>query len=258
MYSGKCSTGFYSMKYKIIIALFVTCLSLQGCTKKEITERLEAIQSNFETKVNPDTQIIEQGQKALENNGLDAFQMELNRNAPNGHTYIALSADQIKFLGKETNGLFTYTWKLRFQETATENIMGCDSDKVSWNKDNNEIIVSLASHCFNVLKQGNLTPTETETETETSEISETSPLRLVNIDAMTSVDDMSIVNLQSTADVVTINNVVINRGNCALLENIFPLQVRFGGVIPIRNKCHKNKIIEVLVSTDQGDWTFSI
>lgn len=150
------------MNHKITFALVIACLSFQGCTKKEPPEHIQAIQPDSETKADPDTQSIEQGKKAIESNGLDEFQMELNRNAPNGHSYVALSADQVKFLGKEPDGLYTYTWKLRFQETATGNIMGCDSDKVSWNKDSNEILVSLASKCFNVLEQGNVTPTAPE------------------------------------------------------------------------------------------------
>ena len=68
---------------------------------------------------------------------------------------------------------------------------------------------------------------------------------------------MSILKIQSVVDEVTIQDVHLNRGNCPLYAKMnSPRKATFGNWISVDANCNKNKIIEVTISTDQGDWIF--
>lgn len=69
---------------------------------------------------------------------------------------------------------------------------------------------------------------------------------------------ITMIKVQSLVDDVSISNVLVNRGNCPLLQKINnPIRLGFGQMMSVdTSNCGRNKIIEVVVSTNQGDWKF--
>ncbi|MFZ3325121.1 MAG: hypothetical protein WA231_04180, partial [Methylocella sp.] len=66
--------------------------------------------------------------------------------------------------------------------------------------------------------------------------------------------------ITSLIDTVTIQNTIVNRGNCHAFNvvgnpNFVPLTLKFGEVASIMVTCEK--VLEVVVSTDRGDYSFT-
>jgi hypothetical protein len=62
---------------------------------------------------------------------------------------------------------------------------------------------------------------------------------------------------KALVDNITINGIIVNRGNCIPLSSAkFPATIRFGEKrgLDIGQQCD---VSEVTVSTNQGDWTFN-
>lgn len=238
------------MNKKIIITLLTACL-LQACTKNESAEKatLSTAKTESVKTIAPDPKLIEQGKKSIEAQGMLELESALGRESPKANTYSVLMAEPVQFVRQEDNGVFVYTWNVRFQNNATQDVFGCDQSEVTWNKDGDEVVANLTDACFNVLVKGQ------QAEPTTSQ---TSPIK-IKIESNPSHDFMSIIQIQSVVDQVHILNVTLNRGNCPLYEKFKPEAPRtlvFGNTTLVDANCNKNKIMEVVVSTDQGDWKF--
>lgn len=48
--------------------------------------------------------------------------------------YTAFSVDNVKFLRQQSEDLFLYTWNIRFLDNQSDDVYGCDSQQLSWNK----------------------------------------------------------------------------------------------------------------------------
>jgi hypothetical protein len=70
---------------------------------------------------------------------------------------------------------------------------------------------------------------------------------------------LGMIEVQSTTDQVKIEKIILNRGGCSAIDNSRPLPVTLGfgqiytGYI---NNCGLNKIIEIQIHTNLGNWTF--
>jgi hypothetical protein len=235
------------MNKKILIALLMTGLTLQGCTKQEAAtaETTQKVKEETPTSGIP---ISDLGRKDIESNGAKELQKMLDGEFPN--TYTVASTDQVKFLHKEDNGYYTYQWNIRFKENSTGNLLGCDGSEVSWDNENTQISPTLKGDCFTVIE---------EAQNQAQAIPETAPVKIA-LERNPSHDFMSKVRVQAVVDQVTVYNVTLNRGNCPLYENLnpeAPKKIGFGNSLVVDAKCNKDNIIEVVVSTDQGDWTFN-
>ncbi|MGA4854479.1 hypothetical protein ACPC5U_14575 [Acinetobacter haemolyticus] len=97
-------------------------------------------------------------------------------------------------------------------------------------------------------------------EIETSLIPEEAPVRIdLQLNPVWAEYGLGMIDVQSTTDQVTIEKVVLNRGQCSAIDNSIkmPVTLSFGrtyrGYI---NNCSLDKIIEVQVNTNLGNWTF--
>lgn len=93
------------------------------------------------------------------------------------------------------------------------------------------------------------------------EIPATSPVKInVKLNPAWAEYGMAMIEVQAVTDNVTIQNVVINRGQCTAIErsNPLPVKLSFGRVYTAYiNDCVLDKIIEVQIGTNMGDWTFN-
>lgn len=71
---------------------------------------------------------------------------------------------------------------------------------------------------------------------------------------------LGMIEVQAVVDQVTIEKIILNRGQCSAIDNARPMPVslKFGrtytGYI---NNCAFDKIIEVQIQTNLGNWTFT-
>ena len=63
-------------------------------------------------------------------------------------------------------------------------------------------------------------------------------------------------HLTAVADSVQINNIIVNRGNCGVM-NVYslPISMRYGQTVLFPAFC--GRILEVTVNTNTGQWTFN-
>ncbi len=97
-------------------------------------------------------------------------------------------------------------------------------------------------------------------EVETPQILEEAPVRIdLKLNPAWAEYGLGMIDVQSTADQVTIEKVILNRGQCSAIDNSVPMPVTlsFGrtytGYI---NNCALDKIIEIQINTNLGNWTF--
>ena len=134
----------------------------------------------------------------------------------------------------------------------TGQILGCDQSEISWNIDTNDIGIGLQGSCFNAVDD----QTEYSGDHSSQTIPKESPIK-ISLEPNPAHNFMSILKIQSVVDEVTIQDVHLNRGNCPLYAKMnSPRKATFGNWISVDANCNKNKIIEVTISTDQGDWIF--
>lgn len=239
------------MYKKIIITVLAGCL-MQACTKNESPENTIATAKTEAVKTySPDPQIIKKGEDDIATYGEETLQYLLDQEYPDRYT--VLSVDNIKFMHQESNGLFTYTWNVRFIDNQSEDVLGCDDHELSWNKQTTDIEPTLNQACFTILEHGHI-PNET-----VSTIPTTSPVK-ITVETNPYHSYISMIKIQSVVDDVSITNVTVNRGNCPLLQQIStPRRLGFGQTTAVdTSNCGREKIIEVIVSTDQGDWKFGL
>lgn len=67
----------------------------------------------------------------------------------------------------------------------------------------------------------------------------------------------SMVEVQSTTDLITINDIKVNRGNCEV-KYFKPSTLRFGESRRYQIRCDADKVLEVTVKSDQGSGTFQM
>lgn len=243
-----------TMNNKIIITLLVSCL-IQACTKNESTDKAASNTAQTETaKANTtdSQQFIEQGKSDITTYGKETLQYLLDQKSPDSYT--AFTVDNVRFLRQQSEDLFLYTWNIRFLDNHSDDIYGCDNQQLSWNKKTKDIESTLNDECFNILERSNHSQNQNET---TSNIPETSPVKVV-VEENPHHSFMSIIKVQSLVDDVSVSNVTVNRGNCPLYQKITtPRRLGFGQTMSVdTNNCGRAKIIEIVVSTDQGDWKF--
>ncbi|HFX6391197.1 hypothetical protein RKQ54_15435 [Acinetobacter baumannii] len=243
-----------TMNNKIIITLLVSCL-MQACTKNESTDK--ATSNTAQTKaVKANTtdsqQFIEQGKNDIATYGKETLQYLLDQKSTDSYT--AFTVDNVRFLRQQSPDLFLYTWNIRFLDNNSDDVYGCDNQQLSWNKKTKDIESTLNDECFNILERSNHSQNQNET---TSNIPETSPVKVV-VEENPHHSFMSIIKVQSLVDDVSVSNVTVNRGNCPLYQKITtPRRLGFGQTMSVdTNNCGRAKIIEIVVSTDQGDWKF--
>lgn len=64
-------------------------------------------------------------------------------------------------------------------------------------------------------------------------------------------------HITSMQDVVTINGIKVNRGNCkATAQERLPYEIRFGQVLKVDALSCQN-LVEASISTSEGDWDFT-
>ncbi|MCS4297510.1 MULTISPECIES: hypothetical protein [Acinetobacter] len=242
------------MNKKIILTLLTACL-MQACTKNESTEKASSNTAQTEAvKANTsDSQkFIDQGKNDIATYGKETLQYLLDQKYPDRYT--AFSVDNVKFLRQQSEDLFLYTWNIRFLDNQSDDVYGCDSQQLSWNKQTSDIESTLNETCFNVLKRANTPASQNET---TSTIPATAPVKIA-LEQNPHHSFITMIKVQSLVDDVSISNVTVNRGNCPLLQKIEkPRQLSFGQTTSVdTSNCGREKIIEVVVSTNQGDWKF--
>ncbi|XID74645.1 hypothetical protein ACF3NA_09000 [Alkanindiges sp. WGS2144] len=96
---------------------------------------------------------------------------------------------------------------------------------------------------------------------ETLPASEKSPVRFeLKLNPVWAEYGLGMIEIQAITDRVTIEKVILNRGQCSAIDNSRPMPVNlvFGrtytGYI---NNCALDKIIEVQINTNLGNWTFT-
>jgi len=96
---------------------------------------------------------------------------------------------------------------------------------------------------------------------EPSQTPEQAPIRIeLKLNSAYAEYGLGKIEVQATTDQVTINQVILNRGQCSAIDNSIkmPITLSFGrtytGYI---NNCSLDKIIEVQVNTNLGNWTFN-
>lgn len=228
---------------------------MQACTKNESTEKASSNTAQTEAvKANTsDSQkFIDQGKNDIATYGKETLQYLLDQKYPDRYT--AFSVDNVKFLRQQSEDLFLYTWNIRFLDNQSDDVYGCDSQQLSWNKQTSDIESTLNETCFNVLKRANTPASQNET---TSTIPATAPVKIA-LEQNPHHSFITMIKVQSLVDDVSISNVTVNRGNCPLLQKIEkPRQLSFGQTTSVdTSNCGREKIIEVVVSTNQGDWKF--
>ncbi|MFV5613214.1 hypothetical protein VXQ97_00605 [Acinetobacter baumannii] len=242
------------MNNKIIITLLVSCL-MQACTKNESTEKASSNTAQTEA-VKPNStdsqQFIEQGKNDIATYGKETLQYLLDQKSPDSYT--AFTVDNVRFLRQQSPDLFLYTWNIRFLDNNSDDVYGCDNQQLSWNKKTKDIESTLNDECFNIIERSNHSQNQNETA---SNVPETSPVKVV-VEENPYHSFMSIIKVQSLVDDVSVSNVTVNRGNCPLYQKITtPRRLGFGQTMSVdTNNCGRAKIIEIVVSTDQGDWKF--
>lgn len=95
---------------------------------------------------------------------------------------------------------------------------------------------------------------------ETPQIPEKAPIR-IELKPNSAYAELGLgkIEVQATTDQVIIDKVIINRGQCSAIDNSIPMPVTlsFGrtytGYI---NNCALDKVIEVQINTNLGNWTF--
>ncbi len=240
------------MNKKIIVTLMAACL-MQACTKNESTEKVSSNRAQTEA-INANTsdsqKFIDQGKNDIATYGKETLQYLLDQKYPDRYT--AFSVDNVKFLRQQSEDLFLYTWNIRFLDNQSDDVYGCDSQQLSWNKKTSDIESALNETCFNIIERSNHSQNQIA-----SNVPETSPVKVV-VEENPYHTFMSIIKVQSLVDDVSVSNVTVNRGNCPLYQKITtPRRLGFGQTMSVdTNNCGRNKIIEIVVSTDQGDWKF--
>ena len=103
---------------------------------------------------------------------------------------------------------------------------------------------------------------ESVEETEAPQIPEEAPVRIeLKLNSAYAEYGLGKIEVQATTDQVTINQVILNRGQCSAIDNSIkmPVTLSFGrtytGYI---NNCALDKIIEVQINTNLGNWKFDI
>lgn len=242
------------MNKKIIITLMTACL-MQACTKNESTEKASSNSTQTEA-INANTsdsqKFIDQGKNDIATYGKETLQYLLDQKYPDRYT--AFSVDNVKFLRQQSEELFLYTWNIRFLDNQSDDIYGCDSQQLSWNKRTTDIESTLNDECFNIIERGNPPTTANETA---STIPATSPIKIA-LEQNPHHSFIAKIKVQSLVDDVSISNITINRGNCPLLQKISnPIRLGFGHMMSVDTKnCSRDRILEVVVSTNQGEWKF--
>ena len=242
------------MNKKIIITLLAACL-MQACTKNESTENASSNSAQTEA-INANTsdsqKFIDQGKNDIATYGKETLQYLLDQKYPDRYT--AFSVDNVKFLRQQSEDLFLYTWNIRFLDNQSDDVFGCDSQQLSWNKQTTDIESTLNDECFNIIERGNTPASQNET---TTTIPATSPVKIA-LEQNPHHSFITMIKVQSLVDDVSISNVTVNRGNCPLLQKINnPIRLGFGQMMSVdTSNCGRNKIIEVVLSTNQGEWKF--
>lgn len=97
-------------------------------------------------------------------------------------------------------------------------------------------------------------------EIETPQIPEEAPVRIdLKLNPAWAEYGLGMIDVQSTTDQVMIEKVILNRGQCSAIDNSIkmPVTLSFGhtyrGYI---NNCSLDKIIEIQINTNLGNWTF--
>ena len=97
-------------------------------------------------------------------------------------------------------------------------------------------------------------------EIETPQIPEEAPVRIdLQLNPAWAEYGLGMIDVQSTTDQVVIEKVILNRGQCSAIDNSIkmPVTLSFGrtyrGYI---NNCSLDKIIEIQINTNLGNWTF--
>lgn len=97
-------------------------------------------------------------------------------------------------------------------------------------------------------------------EMEAPQIPEEAPVRIdLKLNPAWAEYGLGMIDVQSTTDQVTIEKVILNRGQCSAIDNSIkmPVTLSFGrtyrGYI---NNCSLDKIIEIQINTNLGNWTF--
>ena len=103
---------------------------------------------------------------------------------------------------------------------------------------------------------------ESVEEMEAPQIPEEAPVRIeLKLNSAYAEYGLGKIEVQATTDQVTINQVILNRGQCSAIDNSIkmPVTLSFGrtytGYI---NNCALDKIIEVQINTNLGNWKFDI
>lgn len=103
---------------------------------------------------------------------------------------------------------------------------------------------------------------ESVEEMETPQIPEKAPIRIeLKLNSAYAEYGLGKIEVQATTDQVTINQIILNRGQCSAIDNSIkmPVTLSFGrtytGYI---NNCALDKIIEVQINTNLGNWKFDI
>lgn len=71
---------------------------------------------------------------------------------------------------------------------------------------------------------------------------------------------LGMIDVQSTTDQVIIEKVILNRGQCSAIDNSIPMPVTLGFGRTYRgyiNNCSLDKVIEIQINTNLGNWTFT-
>ena len=99
-------------------------------------------------------------------------------------------------------------------------------------------------------------------EIETPQIPEKAPIRIeLKLNSAYAEYGLGKIEVQATTDQVTINQIILNRGQCSAIDNSIkmPVTLSFGrtytGYI---NNCALDRIIEVQINTNLGNWKFDI
>lgn len=241
------------MNKKIIITLLTACL-LQACTKNESAEKVTLSTAKTESvkTIAPDPKLIEQGKKSIEAQGMLELESALGRESPKANTYSVLMAEPVQFVRQEDNGVFVYTWNVRFQNNATQDVFGCDQSEVTWNKDGDEVVANLTDACFNVLVKGQQAEptelTESQTDYQFSYRIESETVRYGNQSTI-----LYTLVISSESDAPTeLNKIKVNRGNCPI--HIIPSQnnlLKFGQSFKVRLHCDAQDVKEVGLVVDK-------
>lgn len=97
-------------------------------------------------------------------------------------------------------------------------------------------------------------------EIETPLIPEEAPVRIdLQLNPAWAEYGLGMINVQSTTDQVMIEKVILNRGQCSAIDNSSPMPVTLGFGHTYRgyiNNCSLDKIIEIQINTNLGNWTF--